>query len=528
VKQKKYGAAIEEYLKVSQKYPDSQSQSGLPLALISRLQIVYCYQSMGSTENILDDALVLYKDVLCKRWPLNEAQFRTYSTLTEEIIGEELLKMKDEKARAEYEREFTDLKRHYQKQSEQWKIVSDLKMEVIPELLRSQDQSGKQQSTPLRFSKTFGERTHLVTGIRYQDRLDADSYGILGAKIKNDVFLDNVLREIISSLQFTKETKIVISNLSGVALVGRKDPSSDTVTVTEFFDDNFPPWRIEFYRAQAQSLGILDLKRNFYFWTIITLIIVLTFGTVLIVRTIVHEMDVLKIKSDFVSSVSHEFKTPLTSIKALTERLQSGKIVDQAKMKQYFSVISQDVDKLTGLVKNILDFSKIEEGKKEFDFQETDICLLVNEQIQDFKKSEMSKEIEVDTQFHTGVPDLFVDREALAQAFNNLLENAVKFSSGKKKIEVTVKKDENNVIIEVSDRGIGIPQDEQDKIFDKFYQGRNALRQSVKGTGLGLTLVKHTVEAHEGRITVHSKIGEGSTFSLILPIKKKGMRGKHG
>jgi len=109
----------------------------------------------------------------------------------------------------------------------------------------------------------------------------------------------------------------------------------------------------------------------------------------------------------------------------------------------------------------------------------------------------------------------------LSQALNNLLDNAVKFSPGKKEIDVHLSKDMENIILEVKDNGIGIFPDELDKIFDKFYQGKNALKQTVKGTGLGLTLVKHTVEAHGGRVSVKSKVGEGSRFSLIFPIARK-------
>ncbi|GAG54042.1 unnamed protein product, partial [marine sediment metagenome] len=222
-----------------------------------------------------------------------------------------------------------------------------------------------------------------------------------------------------------------------------------------------------------------------------------------------------------VSSVSHEFKTPLTSIKALAERLQEGKVKDTSKAEQYFSVISQDTEKLIRLVKNILDFSKIEEGKKEYEFEDTDVGQLVAQQLENFRKGELQKDLKIHAQIPKDIPHLFVDGDTLSQAIINLLDNASKFSPDKKEIYVSVKKDEENVIIEVDDRGIGIHQDELNKIFDKFYQGKNTLRQIVKGTGLGLTLVKHTVEAHGGRISVESKIGQGSTFSLIFPIKGK-------
>jgi signal transduction histidine kinase len=232
-------------------------------------------------------------------------------------------------------------------------------------------------------------------------------------------------------------------------------------------------------------------------------------------------MEILRIKSDFVSSVSHEFKTPLTSIKALTERLMEGKVKDQAKMNQYFSVISQDTNKLTHLVGNILDFAKIEEGKKEYDFEETDMIEWLDQTVENFKKENLQREITIHTRVPDDVPQLIIDKNAMSLAVNNLLDNAMKASTKKNEIDVIVEKEENSVLIKVKDYGIGIHRAELDKIFEKFYQGSNATRLSTKGTGLGLTLVRHTIESHGGEVKVESKINQGSTFTLSLPIKNK-------
>jgi signal transduction histidine kinase len=229
-------------------------------------------------------------------------------------------------------------------------------------------------------------------------------------------------------------------------------------------------------------------------------------------------MEVLRIKSDFVSSVSHEFKTPLTSIKSLTERLMSGKVKDQAKMNQYFSVISRDTNKLTHLVGNILDFAKIEEGKKEYDFAETDLIKWLDETVEDFKKENLQRQIQIHTEFPADIPYLSIDRNAMALAVNNLLDNAIRYSGNNNEIELMVTRDEDNLLIKVRDFGIGIPRNELGKIFEKFYQASNATRLSTKGTGLGLTLVKHTVESHGGQVYVESKVNQGSTFTISLPI----------
>ena len=205
----------------------------------------------------------------------------------------------------------------------------------------------------------------------------------------------------------------------------------------------------------------------------------------------------------------------------MTERLLEGKVKDQTKMNQYFSVISQDTNKLTHLVGNILDFAKIEEGKKEYDFEETDMIEWLDQTVENFKKENLQREITIRTRVPDDVPYLIIDKNAMSMAVNNLLDNAIKSSTEKNEIDVIVVKNENNVLIKVKDYGIGIPHDELNKVFEKFYQGSNATKLSTKGTGLGLTLVRHTIESHGGEVQVESKINQGSIFTLSLPIKNK-------
>ena len=190
---------------------------------------------------------------------------------------------------------------------------------------------------------------------------------------------------------------------------------------------------------------------------------------------------------------------------------------------EYYSIISHDTEKLTRLVKNILDFSKIEEGKMEYEFEETDIPPLVRQQLKSFRQDEIHKDVKIFAHIAENIPPLQADSDALARAVNNLLNNAVKFSPQNPEIYVDARCEEDDLKISVKDRGIGISEEEIDKIFDKFYQGKNALRQTVKGTGLGLTLVRHIAEAHGGGVAVESIPGQGSTFSLILPLNRKGM-----
>lgn len=525
MKAKEYSEAIENYQRIIKEYPESLSSSEIPLALISRLQIVHCFRALGDTQNSLENSLDLYRKILQMTWDLSEVQFMTYSSLAEEAIFEILSEEKNSFSFGDYQQELEQLQILYRKRIGQWQVINDIKQEIIPELQRRFTHSEGLKPPPLRYSKTVRDTDFLILAAMIPSESGKNSGGLLGIKIKDEYLRGSILSGIIENIQFSETTNVVISDLSGKVLLGEKNPATELATVTDFFEDSFPPWKIEFFRNKTSGLGIVDIRKSFYFWTIITLIVVLTFGSVLIVRNIAHEMEILKIKSDFVSSISHEFKTPLTSIKALTERLQEGKVKDAAKLQEYFSVISHDTDKLTRLVRNILDFSKIEEGKKEYDFVETDLAQLVAQQLENFKKDKLQREINVQAEIAENLPRLSVDQDALSQAFGNLLDNAVKFSRDLKEIGIVVKKDEENVIIEVQDKGIGVSQNELDKIFDKFYRGKNAVRQSVEGAGLGLTLVKHIVEAHGGRISVESKLGEGATFSLIIPFRRQGGEG---
>ena len=514
-----YHQAMKNYLGIVKNYPESTTPSGLPLTISAELQIIDCQQRLENSQNAIKRALKLYRDILGGTWNLNEDQFNTYASMVQEIVTQ-MINQNTARVAEEYGDEFRQLEKLHEKRTEQWQICKAIREEIVPDLRRRFIETVTDMQFPIHLSNTIDNRNFLISAVMIPDRAGENPLGMLGIKMSNDYLIDVLLYEIIDGIQSGEETKIVISDFSGKKLYGGKGPQIEIPAISEYFDDNFPPWKIEISRSGTGGMGIIEIHKSFYFWTILTLIIVLIFGAVLIVRTVTHEREVLKIKSDFVSSVSHELKTPLTSIKALTERLLEGKVKSQAKMRHYFSVISQDTDKLTRLVKNVLDFSKIEEGKKEYDFNETDMASWIKQAVDDFLKDRIQEEIRVQVKIDGELPPLRIDRDILSRSLGNLLDNALKFSPDEKEVEIHVKRDEENVIVQVKDRGIGIPQDEVGKIFDKFYQGRNALRQSVKGTGLGLTLVKHAVEAHGGKISVESKMDQGTTFSLVFPVKR--------
>jgi len=234
-------------------------------------------------------------------------------------------------------------------------------------------------------------------------------------------------------------------------------------------------------------------------------------------RNVSKEMALARLKSDFVSNVSHELRTPLSLIRLYAETLEMGRVTTPEKHREYYQIIRKESERLSGLINNILDFSRIEAGRKEYDFRETDMCELVHNTLDSYRyqieQNGFTFEEKVDP-----VPPMRVDREAIARSLLNLVNNALKYSQDRKFIGVNLYRENGNVNLEVVDHGIGIPPQEQQKIFEKFYRVGDPLVHNTKGSGLGLSLVRHIVEAHGGQVAVDSTPGEGSKFTIKLPL----------
>jgi signal transduction histidine kinase len=241
-------------------------------------------------------------------------------------------------------------------------------------------------------------------------------------------------------------------------------------------------------------------------------------GVLLALQAASRAMKLSQMKADFVSNVSHELRTPLASIRVFGEFLRLGRVRDQAKIHEYGEYIENESRRLTQLINNILDFSKIESGQKTYHFERSYVEQIIADTLKTLEV--MIEQHGFSIQFDrpaAPLPQAMVDPEAIAQAFINLLDNAVKYSGESKRIDIHVRGEDNFVAVAVTDYGVGISGDERDKVFEKFYRVGNSLVHDVKGSGLGLSIVKHIIEAHRGRVVVESELGRGSTFTILLP-----------
>jgi signal transduction histidine kinase len=276
------------------------------------------------------------------------------------------------------------------------------------------------------------------------------------------------------------------------------------------------PWTVKTAATDTASESGRASARRFLLLAGLAMLSLLVLGGGAIVwRATARELAVAELQSDFVSAVSHEFRTPLTSMRHLTELLEDGVVTTEEARGQYYSLLSQETRRLHRLVEALLDFARMEAGRYHFKFESTDPGRLVADVVEEFKRESLAEgfTVELDAAAGLACP---IDRESLALAIWNLLENAVKYSGQCRTIRVAVERRGDQAAISVRDGGLGIAPREQKAIFEKFVRGDSARASETKGAGLGLALVRRIVEGHGATIEVESELGKGSTFTIVL------------
>jgi len=367
---------------------------------------------------------------------------------------------------------------------------------------------------------------------RHKTRINGKSYffslfkghdnGQWGLIMDPGHILNNSIRNSI--LEKTNESNFYwkVTGEHGEILLESEYLPEDMPPVYAVFPSNLPSLSLLLYPENLRLFdSLLRPGKGLFFYIFVVIVIILAFGLFFTLQTVNQELHLSKMKSHFMSTVSHEFKSPLTSIRQMAEMLVRGRVPSPEKQQKYYGTILQQSERLSHLIDNILDFSKMEEGQKSFRFEKTDIIPVVKEIVELFQKHTEERGFNISLTIPEPLPDVVFDREAIEQVMHNLLDNACKYSDTSRNIEVQLFPKGNNIVFSVRDYGIGIRKEDHNKIFSRFYRAGEELTQNVKGSGIGLTIVKQIVDAHHGDISVESNPDKGSIFTVKLPVSQK-------
>ena len=359
-----------------------------------------------------------------------------------------------------------------------------------------------------------GERVLFVTVLR-----SATRGPVLVALTRNEEVLRRDVLEKSLGGPHGKSVLAVLDGADRTVYTPRSLAGAQRV-LTVAFGEALPTWRVALYQPEGLSPREVVRRQATMFTAVFALLLlVIVLGLGASYRVVRRESEMARLKSDFVANVSHDLKTPLSLIRMFAETLQMNRVPDEAARREYYAVITRESERLTHLINNVLDFSRIESGRQRYDIRPAPVEPLIRETLDAFRYPLAQQGFKVETDIAPDLPDVPMDTAAMAQALANLVDNAIKYSGAGRRLRLAARRDaeRGEVRIEVADDGIGIAAGEVSRIFDKFYRIGRSETQGRRGSGLGLTLVKHVVEAHGGRVGVESRPGEGSRFTLCLP-----------
>ena len=456
--------------------------SGLPADLVARRARCNLLAELGRDTELGREARALQRDLLAARWPIDQGTFLAYSEQIDRWVGAE-----------------PPVTGHRDALSDAsawvWRHWVDADRGVFPAAGRRALRFAGVDVTLL--WQSSGDRlVVLVAGPRFQQR----------------EWFEGPLSAVDA-----RGLRVALADTEGQGVLGTL-PTDVSATAPRTAAVTQLPWDVIVSSADVGAdLDALATRRRLLFAGLALLVGLVLAGGYFIVRAVSREFAVAQLQTDFVAAVSHEFRTPLTSLRQFTELLNDDPDQPVAKRRTFYQAQARATDRLRRLVESLLDFGRMEAGARPYRLERRATAPLVRGIVEDFRREVAPDVCTVEASIADDCGAVDVDPEAFARALWNLLDNAVKYSGASPAVFVKVDVRDGAVAISVRDEGVGIPRDEQDEIFTKFVRGTASRTHGIKGTGIGLAMVRHIVEAHGGTVSVESAPGAGSTFTIALP-----------
>ena len=451
--------------------------SGVPYRLLIQFERAQLLASAGRREDAQEHARRLVSEMSSGRWTLDKATFTLYDSAARKIAGLAPPPAARVAVAEQVNRLWND-----------WKGL----------------QKSGSRSAPTRIWNADPPVVALVnTNTERLVALIADSDSLASLGLDLSAAGESVRASIVDE--------------QGRWILGQK-PSSTRPDVVRALSVAGLPWQLKLSANPEQAGTILRARRNYAITAFSMFVLLVAGACYAIARGVLREAETGQLQGDFVSAVSHEFRSPLTALRQLTELLAQGRVQDESRRRQYFDVLVKETSRLHRLVEDLLDFGRMDAGRRRYQLEPIDVSRLVEDAIDEYRNEADGNGHQIEFVAHSGPLIVDADREALKRVARNLLENAVKYSPGAAMVWVETACDGSTAVLRVRDEGIGVPLEEQARIFEKFVRGDAAKRACIPGTGIGLSMVKEIVGAHHGQVTLQSEVGRGSTFNVQLPL----------
>lgn len=517
-KRGEWEAALATFQHVLEAYAEVRDLDNMYLRFLAQFQIASCEENLGRDREALETLLRLQEEL----WERSDAiSTQQYSYFHEQIqlLAKRLLVAPQLANAARLQEQFQAWADREKKRVGRQYFAQLLEGELNKHML----ERGRYRARFRYISDATAEEPFLLAYHFLPDASGAVVSGLIGFELDLAHLRARLLPNLTRNLKGGERVSVALINERSEAVLGATRAASDLIA-TQALAPPFDFWQVAVYlNAPERWERRRDFRMTLGIWLIALLLLSILFGAFWFIRRAAHEAFLSRMKSSFVSNVSHEFRTPLASIKMLAELLEmqlaAPAKLDPDKAQQYLGVIQRESDRLTRLIENVLDFAKIERGVKQYRFEYEEPSAVLLAAIEAFRPHAEAQGFFFEIDLPHDLPEMRLDADAITQALLNLLSNAVKYSDAVKEIRVRGYHDHAHLFVEVRDRGLGLAPEELPKIFDDFYRVDQRLSTNQQGgMGLGLTLARHIARAHGGDITAQSMLGEGSTFTMRLPL----------
>jgi signal transduction histidine kinase len=512
-KSNQYRNAADEYGRLLEKYfgPGEEDSAGESMQF--RLQYSECLNKLDDERAYYRSLLDAYDFLISRGLTMDAGRFSFY----EKIIRNKLESLAGPPTRSTLMEEMERCKTLFARFS-----VLEKEMEFARSLREELEPFVKDKAAALRPAGEFVSRREgnsrqilaLFTAGKTPEKLS----GILGFELDLDYLRRELAPRILAETAGGEPVFFVLTE-SGRTVASTRAPSPDAEKrFAERLAEPLDDFAVVLMLPRSAMAGeITSIRSTIYFWVVAISIVGIIGGVIFTVRTVNREIKLAQLQTDFVSNVTHELKTPLTSIQMFVETLQEDRVKHPGEREECLNIIASESRRLSRLIDRVLDFSRLEAGSKSYSLRPASVPEVVKKSIEALRQQLEEERVELHLRIPRKVSPALMDPDAVAEVILNLLTNAVKYSAAAPKgVWLTIRESKTNIIVDVVDKGIGVSRWELKKIFEKFYRSDNRLAREIEGTGLGLTISRHIARAHGGDILVASRKNQGSRFSLVL------------